>query len=394
MLFGISLTLPVIYSDAPKAYGFFALVIAALFTLTLALLTVKRQRAVSIFLIFVVVGMARTLIEASIVRTPRDELIIIRMGSAVREILKTRIGELFNKSAPIVSGVLLGESESIGETQLELFKTFGIAHVLAVSGFHIGILSKMVGGIFPKNIPAARAAFTWFFLVLCCFITGFTPSVVRASVVGVSFMLSELVNKRHDHLSSLSLAALIILLVDPFAVNSVGFRLSFAAVFGISLFMSLPVKHNSWLLGRLFAMLAVTLSATMATSLLNIKYFGYVSTFTVLGNLIAVPVFSVLLIICAFTLAVGIPFPALGSFLSVFPDRMIMIIIEAMGKLGDIPFARIYAPAPHDLSIALLLLTLFLLSPYILRPLKKRLIIALPAFLLFTMSVVLGIISA
>ncbi|MDE5785214.1 MAG: ComEC family competence protein, partial [Duncaniella sp.] len=136
--------------------------------------------------------------------------------------------------------LLTGDKTYLTPDARQNFARAGVAHVLALSGLHVAIITIIISILlFPftalrlnKLKGLITVGLLWFFAM----ITGLSPSVVRAVVMASVFLLGMLLERRPAPLNSLCFAALCILTADPLAVYSIGFQLSFAAVIFILAF--------------------------------------------------------------------------------------------------------------------------------------------------------------
>lgn len=313
----------------------------------------------------------------------------------IKTFLKSRIDLLFADEAPIVSGFLLGDKSGIDETDVESFRTTGTAHLLSLSGFHVGVLTALLFFLLPKRYPRLRIVLISLFLIAYCAIAAFPASLVRASLMCFCLMLSEVTEERRDPLSSLSLAALIILIISPYSLWSVGFRLSFAATLGILLITSTGQESSfPKVVNRIISAVEITLGATAATALISARYFGTFPTYGLLANVIAVPLFSAAITLSFIVLLIGIPFPGAAAFAAYVPEKLIDGAMFILRKIEALPYSSIQVAAPSTLSSVLMLLMLFTISAYVLRPIGKRLKLTCVTFLMFTASLIADIIKA
>lgn len=313
----------------------------------------------------------------------------------IKHMLHDRIFDIFGESAPIAAGFLLGEKTGMDEADMESFRQTGTAHILTLSGFHVALITSVLFYLLPKRFPWLRLIIVSLFLIAYCAVTAFTPSLVRASLMCFTMMLADAVQERRDTLSSLSLAAIIILFISPYKLWSAGFRLSFAATFGI---LAVTVQgYNSGaegIAGRILQPITATVGATAATMLICAQYFGYFPVYGVLANASAVSLLSPAVAISFAALMIGIPFPAVGRIAAWPARKLILLAMRLLESIKELPYSTLNVISPSSLSVLLMLVLMFALSQYILRPLKKRILIALPLFLLFTASLAGDIIRA
>ncbi|MCK4649114.1 ComEC family competence protein, partial [bacterium] len=155
--------------------------------------------------------------------------------------LRKHLIETINHTLPalegsVLKGILLGKREELPPPLRKAFVTTGVAHVLAVSGLHVGlIVIFFYYGLFPLlRFPnKGSALFTLLIIILYCFMTGCRPPVVRATIMFGLFLLASYLGRKREVYTILALAALVILLFNPLTLFNVGFQLSFAAVLSI-----------------------------------------------------------------------------------------------------------------------------------------------------------------
>ncbi len=211
-----------------------------------------------------------------------------------------------------IGALTLGYKEDIDPEIKRHFQASGAAHVLAVSGLHTGIIYLLVisiltlgGHIRPRYenqvgrciissvVIAAMWGYAW--------LTGLTPSVVRAVVMVTIVEVGRMLYRQGISLNSIGAAAFFILLVRPLDLWSVGFQLSFTATTAIVLlsrtcemWFHIQLKERNLLIDWLLGMVIISISAQLGTLPLTIHYFGYVSTYFLLTNLIVLPLATLL----------------------------------------------------------------------------------------------------
>jgi len=225
---------------------------------------------------------------------------------------------------------------------------------VAVSGLHISILMSCVF-LFVRTRRFINSLVSIPLLLLFSALAGFTPSVVRACIMQIVFVISLEAEKEYDAPTALSLAAFLLILINPLVITSISFQLSVACVIGILLFSSRiynfllrtklgPAKGKS-LKSKLIRggalSVSVTLS-TMATTLpISAYYFGSVSLISVLSNFLLLGLVTCCFYGIAITCLAAFIFPATGSLLGVVFSWPIRGVLYAAKLLSKIPFASV-----------------------------------------------------
>jgi competence protein ComEC len=184
--------------------------------------------------------------------------------------------------------------------------------------------------------------------MIYCFATGVQAPVVRAATMAVFLLAGFLIRREPDIRISFSLAALFILLIDPRALFSISFQLSFISVAAIVfLYPKLRVffKVDSLKLKVLKVLaesLLVSLSAWLATLGIIAYYFKFFSPITVLANLFIVPL-ATLITLSGFSLVVvSLIFPVLAGYFAYANEFFIALLLALSNMLVRLPFAYLY----------------------------------------------------
>lgn len=203
----------------------------------------------------------------------------------------------------LLKAMVLGRRDDLGADLLNSYVTAGAVHVLAVSGLHVGVFFLLVSWILQGLKKGKWGKWLYLLLIIAllsayAIITGLSPSVVRASLMCVTFALSQTFTRQHHGINTLAISAFIILLFDPLALFSVGFQLSYAAVLGIILFYPLFKDYYETdipVLRWLWQITLVSLSAQVFTFPLSIYYFHQFPTYFWLVNPFVIGLTTVLI---------------------------------------------------------------------------------------------------
>lgn len=235
--------------------------------------------------------------------------------------LNTAVCDVLNKNlsyetAAVVRAMLTGDTSAMDSDTLSGFRYGGVAHIFAVSGLHIGIIFSALSLLFKKlkfnkYLSAVLKIGIIFFYAGAC---GFTPSSVRAAVMCTVLALSKLGHRKYDLLNSLSVAAVILLAVNPLNLFDIGFVLSVSAMLGI-IFLSPVLRRVLPLPKSLKSGVSVSISAQAATFPGQMLAFGYVSAVGLLLNVFILPVLSILYAFAFFATLVCLIVPPAAAVL-------------------------------------------------------------------------------
>ena len=268
--------------------------------------------------------------------------------------LRNDIRNIFNRSlkpayAAAYNTILLGDSKNLPKLFRDNFVKTGTAHVLAVSGLHVGIISLLLFFVLrlvriPKKAIYCIMIFT---LIGYCFVTGLRISVIRATVMAVVVLIGFLKQKQLNIYNSLSLAAIIILVMNPNEIFNVGFQLSFTSVFAIVTLVPLlerAISFYEWpkLFKNLFFKPAfASFSAWIATMPIVASHFGIISLVSVAANLVIVPFMVVVLSSGLLLVLVKTILPIFSTQLVAISSFTIHILFAITSVFAKIPFSFI-----------------------------------------------------
>lgn len=256
-------------------------------------------------------------------------------------------------NGPLAVGMLLGDEGDVEAETLSDFRDAGIAHLLAVSGLHVGILTAAFLWLMKGQNAGLRLSVTAAFLLAYCALTAFSASTLRAGVMALCLLSAEALGRRNDSISALSFAAILILLFHPYQLFSAGFLLSFTAVYGI-LTLQKPIRarlFRGW--GETGSALSVSLSAQLGALGPTAALFGRITPFALLANLLVVPLAALALIPALLTPFLHLLLPPLAK-LTAGLGGAVIALMRAAADFAAKP--GVFLLPPPNLTACLLLL--------------------------------------
>lgn len=305
-----------------------------------------------------------------------------------------RVQELFpHETEGIARALLIGDKSGMSTERRQVFSLAGTAHVLAVSGLHVGVVAVVLLVVFGRIRPA-WLRFVVFALVLCSYalVTGLQPSMIRATTMAILLLLLHLL-QREGHLFNVLCAAVVcMLLMQPYVLYSVGFYLSVASLVGIALLY--PIVEGFWL--RIFSArnavsrflatsLAVSLSASAVVAPLVAMFFGVYSLIAPLANIAVVPLMSLGMV---YSLCAVLSSLVSGSVAMLFVASadMLFRVAEALTAFAaSLPFAAVQGKAAVWLALAASAATLYVCCAHRIRLAAFRAVVALVLVVLTAM---------
>jgi competence protein ComEC len=234
--------------------------------------------------------------------------------------------------AALLAGILLGLDQDLPDDLTGAFQETGTAHIIAISGFNIAIVSAFVFWALRLFTSRWKAAiFSIVVVFLYALLVGMEPAVMRAALMGAMAILGTQISRRGSGLNTLVFTAAVMCLFDPYLLWDVSFQLSFAATLGLIVIGSpLLLWFSSWLGSRLppgraraiaepvgeFVLL--TLAAQIATLPLMAWHFHQVSLSAILANPLILPAQPMVMTLGAVAMLGGMITLPLGQVLGWF----------------------------------------------------------------------------
>ncbi|MEP5614441.1 MAG: ComEC/Rec2 family competence protein [Cyclobacteriaceae bacterium] len=245
----------------------------------------------------------------------------------------------------IAKALLLGIKDHLDNEVKKSYSAAGAMHVLAVSGLHVGIVYLFLQFLFGKlkTTKTGRIVFSCASIItIWCYalITGLSPSVLRAATMFSIVALGEINATKGNVYNSLGLAAFLLLLTDPYLIYSVGFQLSFSAVFGIVYLQPKIYKlfeSDVLIIDKAWAITSVSIAAQIATFPLTAYYFHQFPTYFLISNLVVIPAATIMLVGGVSMLLIDPIIGELGSLIGTILSKIIWCVNESVSLVESLP---------------------------------------------------------
>lgn len=290
--------------------------------------------------------------------------------------LKSAVAAAFPAdAAPLMTALLTGDKSGLPVAEYTALQRSGLAHAVAVSGLHIGFLVQLAVVLSGSRFRRRTALIALPAMAVYALVAGCTPSVVRAVVMNALLLLGPLLGREDDPPTTLSFALMVLLLQNPYGVQSVGLQLSFVSVGGI---LAFSARVREWLWGMLpirkethrllqgaayfvTASLSTTVGALALTTPLTAFYFGTISLVAPLSNLLCLTLVAFLFQAGLVTTLLAVLSPALGAFLGGLAALPVRLLLWLVRGLSRVPFATVQAEGPYLLFAVTAVYLLWLL---------------------------------
>lgn len=276
-----------------------------------------------------------------------------RMGAKGKRAMRNAIIDagFSEPTTAFALAIVAGDDSLLGTMTRDRFRTAGLAHVLALSGLHVGILVFLAAMLFYglRCLPGGRV---WYYGLIALTVaayavmTGLSPSVARASAMTGVFCLARITGRRNSPYNALFASVALWLLINPLWLWSPGLQLSAAAVLAI-LWLGrklvvpfAPVTTGGKLLRAIVALVVVPVAALTGTSMLTILYFHALPLWFIPVNVVAsltVPLLIVCIVVCSAAAAAGIPV-TMGVYVT---DAIYNLLDGCVTWFASLPSAQI-----------------------------------------------------
>ncbi len=251
----------------------------------------------------------------------------------------------------LLAGILLGFDNKIPPDIQTAFRTTGTTHIIAISGFNISILAALFSTFYFRLFGIRKGVLaTTITLFIYVILTGASPSVVRAAIMGSLGLLASLVGRRQNGINSLAFVATIMCLVNPFLPWDISFQLSFLSTLGLILFANPMVEWIKRILVRLLPShspgniaegigeyFLFTLAALIMTFPVMAFHFHTFSWLSLITNPLVLPAQPAVMILGGICLLLGLIWLPMGQIIGYLAWPFVAYTIRLVTFLGSIP---------------------------------------------------------
>lgn len=263
-----------------------------------------------------------------------------------------RRGEQFlsGDALGLYGAAVFGDRRHMSYDLRRKLNTSGLGHIAAVSGTHLSamtmILMFLMIKLFGRGRPAYAASIAG--TVLFALVTGASPSVTRACIMGTIYLLAKIVYREADGLTSLSAAVTLMLLFNPMLIYAASFGMSVTATLGILLFTPLfadKIKRLPFGLRQAAELAAVSAAAQLGALPVLIASFNCFPIYFIIANIAAVPMLSLAILSGLALPAVG-GVPVIGPLWRLLCSATLNYIAFVADRVSALPHASVPMEAP------------------------------------------------
>lgn len=248
----------------------------------------------------------------------------------------------------IAMALILGVTDGIDTDLVNAYSASGAMHVLAVSGLHVGIIYALILFLLKPLRKHSWSRWTIAVISLVClwsfaFVTGLSPSVLRAVTMFSFVAVARPFGIRTNIYNTLAASAFALLLYNPYLIMSVGFQLSYLAVIGIVSLQRpiyLLLEFDSWLGNWVWQITCISIAAQLTTFSLGLLYFHQFPVYFLISNLFVIPLSTFILVGGILLLLVQFISPV-ASFVGIVVEGMIKLLNWIVFTVEEMPYSLV-----------------------------------------------------
>lgn len=206
------------------------------------------------------------------------------------------IFSIINNKNGIIGAIILGDKTDLDSDIKELYSVSGIAHILAISGLHISFIGMAIYRLLRRRFRFLFSAAVSIPVVLSFGImSGFGISTSRAIIMFILKIIGEVLGRKYDAITAISLAGLVLLVQNPFVVCNSGFQMSFGAIIAIVLILPI-VEEILNTDNKIIKVISANFTISLVMNPILAWNYYELPTFSFLLNIVVVPLMSVVIV--------------------------------------------------------------------------------------------------
>ena len=298
-----------------------------------------------------------------------------KISDEIKENIEEFMGE---KYSGLLIGLLLGDSSKIDENMEENFKITSLTHILAVSGAQVSYIIVAMYSLLKRKIGIQKTRVVIIAsLIFYTALTGFSPSIVRAGIMGIILMISGILYRKNDIINSIGISLFLMLIYNPYLLENVGLQLSYLGTIGIilfnktviSIFKNIQIRNRKWkykinrklilLISKIKEILAVTISASLSVMPVIIYHFNLFGTYFLITNLLASVIIGPITLLGTALVIISFISMNLAEILS-YSLKFLIDILLFISSFSKLPISKIYIPTPNFIFILIIYLLIII----------------------------------
>jgi competence protein ComEC len=263
----------------------------------------------------------------------------------LKHLFEEKLGEIFTEPyRGFMAGLLFGSRSGLPKYLMENFKTVGLSHVVAISGYNITLVIVCVSGFFWFLRKEWRVIISSVFVIIFVVLVGMSASAVRAAIMGIIGLFALRFGRQYYAGRGLLITVFLMSLWNPYIFfDDAGFHLSVLATLGL-MYIYPVIKERLRFLPKIFGIdevIGSSLAAQIAVAPLLILNFKQISVIGIFANLLVLPLIPITMLIGFLAVAGGFLCVGLGKGIGFLAYLVLKVVIVVVEFFANIPFASI-----------------------------------------------------
>lgn len=249
-------------------------------------------------------------------------------------------------SSGTLAALVFGDTSLLETSLIKAYSATGAMHILSVSGLHVGIIASIVLFILsfvPHKFQLLKIVLALICIWLYAFLAGLVPAVFRAATMFSIVSVGTCLNRNTSIYNSLALAAFVSIILEPNCIAEIGFQLSYLAIVSIAYFgnkIQNSLHFENKIYSYFWGIIAVSIAVQIFTLPISMYYFGAVPTYTLLTNIVVVPLSFSVVLLCIATIIIG-NIPLIGASIAWLLNYSCMYLDHVITSIASFPRAQI-----------------------------------------------------
>lgn len=262
-------------------------------------------------------------------------------------------------TADICVALILGDKSNIENSVIENFSESSLSHILAISGMHMSYIILLSSFILKFCDKKKSKIAIIFIIILFCNLVGNSESIVRASIMAITHIIGDLLHRKSDSITNLSISGLLILMINPYAIKSMSFVLSFGGTLGIILFYKLIKNKIDYI--KIFnknattkyvkESMAISISANIIIIPIIAMYFNKISFIFIISNIFANMLLSIIMPLIITFLFMSFISINITKFLSFILNSFLYLLLYLSNILSKMEILNFVVCTPYKITV-------------------------------------------
>lgn len=282
-------------------------------------------------------------------------MILLKLSNSARNKIIEQIKNILpEETSGLLMGLMLGDKTDISDELKTDFQKSSLAHILAVSGAHVSYIILGLTYLVSINKMPKKSGYIFIIgvLIVFIFITNFSVSVIRACTMSIILIISKLFYRKSDIKNAIAISALIILIFNPYSINSVSMQLSYLGTIGV-IFIA-PMINN-----KISKIISAPVAAQIAILPIMIKNFNSISFTFLISNLVAMPLLGISIIGGYLLTLLSFIWLGLARKIGIIFNLILRALILIAKVCGNLKLSNVYVITPNTITIVIYYIIVF-----------------------------------